>query len=365
MQHKEYLSRALDVAINIGFLIVLIGVCFLIVSPFLPLIIWGIVIAIATEPAYRKLRNLFGGRKGFAAIVCTVVLIALVVVPVVMLAGSVLQGIHTLVGHVKDGLPLIPPPPPRVGNWPIIGAPLSNAWQLASRNVSDALVAFTPEVKVVLSKLLFASAGISLAVLQWVLSILIAGYILMNDTSSAQIAHSFARRVFGEKGAEFAHLASATIRSVTVGIIGVALIQSICAAAGFLVARLPGAGLWAIGFLFAAVLQLGAVVLLPAVIYMFAIASTTKAMIFLAWCLIVAVMDNVLKPLLLGRGVPVPVAVVFVGAIGGFVAMGAIGLFVGSILLSVGYKLLLAWVEGPSQVAFEVSERSSSARTAS
>jgi len=108
-------------------------------------------------------------------------------------------------------------------------------------------------------------------------------------------------------------------------------------------------------FLIAAVLQVGMVVLIPAVIYMFAIASTTKAVIFLIWCIIVALMDNVLKPLLLGRGAAVPMAVVFLGAIGGFVAMGIIGLFVGAIVLSVGYKLFLAWIEPATVVDPEVS----------
>jgi predicted PurR-regulated permease PerM len=105
--------------------------------------------------------------------------------------------------------------------------------------------------------------------------------------------------------------------------------------------------LWTLIFLFAAVLQAGALVLVPAVIYMFAIASTTKAVLFLLWCIVVALIDNVLKPLLLGRGVAVPIAVVFLGAIGGFIALGIIGLFVGAIVLSVGYKLFLAWLEGP------------------
>jgi len=102
--------------------------------------------------------------------------------------------------------------------------------------------------------------------------------------------------------------------------------------------------LWAVIFLFAAVLQVGVLVLIPAVLYVFAVSSVTKAAIFLVWCLIVALIDNVLKPLLLGRGVAVPIAVVFLGAIGGFVAIGIIGLFVGAIVLSVGYKLFLAWL---------------------
>jgi predicted PurR-regulated permease PerM len=111
---------------------------------------------------------------------------------------------------------------------------------------------------------------------------------------------------------------------------------------------MPGAGLWAVVFLIAAVLQVGTLVLVPAAIYVFATASLTKAIIFLIWCLVVALMDNVLKPILLGRGVPVPIVVVFLGAIGGFVALGLIGLFVGATVLSVGYKLFLAWLDKTS-----------------
>jgi predicted PurR-regulated permease PerM len=239
---------------------------------------------------------------------------------------------------------------------------LKDAWELASKNVSVALQTFAPQIRSIIPELLSFSAHIGLAVLQWALSILVAGVVLANSAAGTTIAHSFATRLFGNKGTEFEELAGATIRSVTTGIIGVALIQSLFAALGFLVAGLPGAGAWALIFLFAAVLQVGGLVLVPAVIYMFAIASTTKAMIFLAWCLIVGVMDNVLKPLLLGRGVPVPMAVVFLGAIGGLLTMGTIGLFVGAIILSIGYKLFLAWLEGTSQSSVDVSERTASAR---
>jgi len=182
---------------------------------------------------------------------------------------------------------------------------------------------------------------------QFVLSILVTGILLANASGCAAVSHSLANRLFGDQGPAFEELAGSTVRSVTNGILGVAVIQSIFAGLGFLVAGLPGAGLWTLIFLFCAVLQIGALVLIPAAIYMFAIASTTKAIIFLVWCIVVGLMDNVLKPLLLGRGAAVPAAVVFLGAIGGFLAMGIIGLFVGAIVLSVGYKLFLAWLEGP------------------
>ena len=155
-------------------------------------------------------------------------------------------------------------------------------------------------------------------------------------------------RLFGDQGPEYQELVGATVRSVTFGILGVAVIQTVFAALGFFVVGLPGASVWTIVFLFAAILQIGMVALIPAVVLAFLVASKTAAILFLAWCIFVGLMDNVLKPLLLGRGAPVPIAVVFLGAIGGFLAMGIVGLFVGAAVLSVGYKLFLAWLgRGP------------------
>jgi len=177
------------------------------------------------------------------------------------------------------------------------------------------------------------------------LSILVAGFLLANSDQGARVSRKFAIHLFGSKGAEYETLVGTTVRSVTTGILGVALIQSLFAGLGFLVVQLSGAGLWALLFLIAAVFQIGSLALIPAVIYVFATTGTTKAVAFLIWCIVVALMDNVLKAVLLGRGVPVPIVVVFLGAIGGFLAIGIIGLFVGPIVLSVGYKLFLAWVD--------------------
>jgi predicted PurR-regulated permease PerM len=350
IRDKDYVRRAVDVSINVALLTLLAGTCFLILRPFIPLIAWGVVIAIAVYPGYQRLQNLLGGRSGLAAVVCTLFLFAVLIVPVVLLTGSLVDGIQILAARLKQGTPIMPPPPPRIEAWPIVGVPLKAAWELGSKNTGAALQAFAPQIKAVVPELLMASAGIGLAVLQWVLSILVAGVLLANAAIGAKVAHALANRIFGDGGQEFEELARATIRSVTTGIIGVAFIQSFFAAVGFLVAGLPGAGLWGVIFLFAAVLQLGGLVLIPAVIYMFAIASTTKALVFLVWCLIVGLMDNALKPLLLGRGVAVPIVVVFVGTIGGFMTMGTIGLFVGAIVLSVGYKLFLAWLEGTVEI---------------
>jgi predicted PurR-regulated permease PerM len=216
---------------------------------------------------------------------------------------------------------------------------------MAATNLSSALRSFGPQMKVVVQRLLSGSVGISLTVPQFALSIVIAGFILANGKAAAGAMRSLANRVFGENGPEFERLVESTIRSVTSGIFGVALIQAVLAGLGFLVVGLPGAGLWAVLFLIAAILQVGVLVLVPAVIYAFTVVGTISAVIFLVWCILVALLDNVLKPILLGRGAAVPMAVVFLGAIGGLIGMGMIGLFVGAIVLSVGYKLFLAWLE--------------------
>lgn len=343
--NKEYLSRALEASINIGLAALLAASCLLIVKPFVPLIAWGIIIAVASYPAFLKLQRILGGRGGWAAALYTLILLAILIIPVVLLAQSLVEGVQTLTAHLKAGTLGVPAPPDSVAGWPIIGARLYNLWKAASDNLSDVVLRFAPQIKSALPELLSAAAGLGLTVLEFLLAILVGGALLANAPAATKAARSMFVRIFDEKGPEYHQLVSSTIHSVTNGILGVALIQTVCAGLGFLVAGLPGAGLWAVIFLIAAVLQVGMLVLIPAVIYMFAIASTTKAIIFLVWCIIVGLMDNVLKPLLLGRGVAVPIAVVFLGAIGGFVAMGIIGLFVGAIVLSVGYKLLLAWIE--------------------
>ena len=346
----DYVHRALEVSIHIGLVILLVAACLLILRPFLPLVVWGIIIAISIYPGYGKLRRALGGRGGLAAAVCTVAMLTVLIVPAILLTGTIIEGVQTLATHIKEGTLTIPPPPPKVETWFLIGPPLQTLWSSAATNLKAVLEKLGPQIKAVIPVLLATSAGVGLAVLQFVLSILVTGVLLARAKGGAAAAQSLAKRLFGARGSEFEELAGSTIRSVTTGILGVALIQTLLAAVGFLVVGLPAAGLWAVIFLFAAVLQVGAVVLIPAAIYVLATASTAKAVMFLIWCAFVGLLDNVLKPLLLGRGVDVPIAVIFLGAIGGFLAMGIIGLFVGAIVLSVGYKLFLAWLEDPTAV---------------
>ena len=341
---RDYIVRAREVFIRLS-LIALLGItCFLILRPFLAIIAWGIIIAIAAQPAYRKVCTLLGGRQRLAAVICTIVLLAIIILPAVLMAGTLSEGIQSLNVQLKTGSLKIPPPPSNIENWPIIGGPLTNLWSMASTNVAELLNRVGPQLREKLPSLLSASAGLAMTFLQFILSILLAGFLLANSHGNERFARLVFDRVFGRRGLEFEELTSNTIRSVTNGILGVAIIQSIFAGLGFVVVGLPGAGVWAMIFLVAAVLQIGMVILIPAVIIAFTITSTSHAVIFLIWCVFVGLLDNVLKPLLLGRGSKVPTIVIFLGVLGGFVLMGIVGLFLGAIILSVAHELFLAWL---------------------
>jgi predicted PurR-regulated permease PerM len=352
---KWYLKRALEAFIHVGLFALLATACFLVLRPFIAVLAWGLTIAVAGYPAYRRLKKLVGQRSGFAAVLFTVLLLGALIVPIVMLSRTLIDGFQAVAAHLQNGTATVPPPPPNIERWPVVGKPLSDLWRLASTDLSAALARFAPQLKGATSSLLSAVAAVGLLVLQFLIAIVVAGLLLANASQGARVSRKLAIHLFGSRAEEFEKLAEATIRSVTTGILGVALIQSLLASIGFLMVRLPGAGLWAFLFLIAAILQVGGPALIPFVIYVFATATTGKAVAFLVWCVVVGLMDNVLKPLLLGRGLPAPIVVVFLGAMGGFISMGIIGLFVGPILLSVGYKLLLAWLDegmesGPSSV---------------
>jgi predicted PurR-regulated permease PerM len=186
--------------------------------------------------------------------------------------------------------------------------------------------------------------------LHFVVAIIIAGILLANSSGGNRTAHAITQRLADEKGADFADLAEATVRSVANGILGVAaLIQSLLAGLGFMVAGVPAAGLWALLCLILSLAQIGiAPVLIPIIIYLFYTADTFTAVAFLIWIIPLTLIDNILKPILLGRGVKTPMVVIFIGAIGGLLSSGVIGLFIGAVILSLGYDLFLFWLEDSS-----------------
>jgi predicted PurR-regulated permease PerM len=344
-EDNEDIGRAREVFIRLSLLAIMGVSCFLLLRPFLNLLISGIIIAVAIYPGYRALTTVLRGRGRLGAVLCTALLLLAVIVPSVLLAGTLADGVSALAHQLEAGRINIPPPPLSLSKLPVIGSGLNEFWSLCSTNLSEVASQFGPEIRERIPALLSATARIGGAIIQFLVSIVLAGLLLATSEGNARFASRVFDRVFGEQGPEFEQLVAATIRSVTNGILGVALIQSVFASIGFWYMGLPGAGLWAVTFLIASVLQVGPLVLVPAVLYVFAAYPTSPAIIFLVWCLIVGLIDNVLKPILLGRGSKVPMPVIFLGALGGFVALRIIGLFVGAIILSVGYKLFIAWLD--------------------
>ena len=344
-RREAFVGTAVEATIRIGFVVLLAAWCFQIVRPFVGIVAWGAILALAGRQGYERIAAAVGGRRGLAAVLFTVLALVLLAVPTALLSGTFVEGARKLAGQLSGGTLHIPPPPESVAGWPLIGEPLARFWTMASENLKDALAQVQPQLKALAAWLLAAAASLGLQVLQFVLAIVIAGVLLAHSEGAADAAEAVATRIVGRRGPELTQLADATVRSVARGIIGVALIQSALAGIGFLVAGVPGAGLWALICLVLAIVQIGpAIILLGAIVYVFSKASTLTAVLFLVWCVFVGLLDNVLKPILLGRGVNVPMVVIFLGAIGGFLAMGLIGLFVGSIVLVLGYTLFLAWL---------------------
>ena len=352
---KTHFIRAREVFIRMSLIALMAITCYFILKPFLMLIVWGIILAISAYPAHRRLTRALAGRERLSALLCTAILLMLVIIPAVLLAGTLANNVYSLAIRLKEGTVSIPAPPPRIEKWPVVGLPLKSVWTLASTNLSAVIRPLAPHLREQTQNLLSASAAIGASLLQFILSILLAGFLLANYKSNAMLTHSIFNRVFGDQGREYEEVTESTIRNVTNGILGVAVIQSVCAGIGFVAVGLPGAGLWAAMFLVASVLQVGPLILIPAAIYAFLITDTTHAAIFLVWCILVGLMDNVLKPLLLGRGSRVPTAVIFIGVVGGFIAIGIVGLFVGAIILAVGYKLFQAWLNNEESKPMETA----------
>ena len=345
-QDRAFVRRAVEAAIRIGLVLLLVGWCFDIVRPFAVPVAWGIIIAVAVYPGYRRLESALGGRHVLAAALCTMAMFVLLMVPTVMLAGTLVDGARKLAAEIGDGTLAIPPPIEGVAQWPIIGEPLEKFWRLASNDIGRALDQIRPQIAAGGRLLLNGAADAGLGILQFMLAIVIAGVLLAHAHAGDLAANTIATRLAGDRGAEYADLGQATVRSVARGILGVALIQSLLAGLGFLAVGLPAAGLLALLCLLLAVVQIGpGLVVIPTVIYIFTTADTLTAVVFLVWSVFVLLIDNVLKPILLGRGVKVPMVVIFAGAIGGFLASGIIGLFVGSVVLALGYTLFTAWLK--------------------
>lgn len=346
-QMSDDFPRVVDLLVRLAIVVGLLIWSFEILKPFLMMVIWGTILAIASTPLCGKLTVWLGGRRNLAAVFTCLALSMLVLVPSYFLTESLLGGITLVRENWEEGMFKVPPPTEQVKELPLIGGVVFQYWLLASTHLEELLVPLAPYLKPVGRWVLETSKGVGLAVLQFVFSVIICGVMLANLDRYKSAMASVARRLHASRGDDLLQEAIVTVRSVTRGILGVAFIQAVLVGIGLGVAGIPGAGLWTLLALILGIIQIGvSPILLLAVFYLFSTATTTKAVLFLLWALIVGPLDNILKPILLGQGSSVPMLVIFLGSLGGFIKSGLIGLFVGAVVLSLAYKLFVAWVSG-------------------
>jgi predicted PurR-regulated permease PerM len=354
VQERAFLNRATEATIRIALVALLATWCFQIVKPFILPVVWAIIIATALFPAYRYLARMLGGRERLTAVLLVVIGLALLIAPSVLSAGSLVDNVRWLSDGLSGGELEVPPPPENIASWPLIGEKLSAFWMLAHVNLMGALQQLGPHLKPLAGGFLSGIAGVGLGIVQFVVSIVLAGVLLASSRRGAEVAAAVATRIAGERGPEFVALSGATVRGVSQGILGVAVIQSLLVGVGLFAASVPHASLWTVLCLVMAVIQLTPLLLLlPIIVYVFATSGTTTAVLFTIWSILAALSDNFLKPLLLARGLDLPMVVIFMGAIGGFLMSGFIGLFVGAVVLALGYKLFMAWLGEREAIAVD------------
>jgi predicted PurR-regulated permease PerM len=328
-----------------------------IIRPFLSPVLWGIIIAVAGYPAYRRLVKLCGGREKLAAGVFSLLGLVLLITPTVMLTGALVDAVQALASDIQDGRLDIPPPRSEVQDWPIVGERVYAAWSRAAVDLQGALERLSPQIETLSGWLLKSATSAGAGVLQFVLSILISGGVLANSEGGSRVVNRLFVRLAPGSGAGFAKLAEQTVRSVAAGVIGVAVIQALLAGIGFFAAGVPGAAFLVLVCLLLGVVQLPLLlVMVPVLAWVWTSTPTLTAVLFTIWSVPASLSDNVLKPILLGRGVQAPMLVIFLGAIGGFVASGIIGLFIGAVILVLAYELLSVWLgetddEAPAESA--------------
>lgn len=324
----------------------IIYACFLIFKPFMLPVIWGVILAVALYPVHLYLSKKFNSNTGLSATVITIFVIAIIIVPVVIFTGSLVDSIKELADQFREGTITVKPPPEKVEGWPVVGKPVYDIWLLFSENVSEGISEYKPQIQKAGEWLLLSIKDIIGSLFMFIFAIIVAGVFLSRSKNGYPIVYKTFNLLIGEKGKEFANSSKATISSVVNGILGTAIIQTTIIALALFIFKVPFAAVLTLIILFFAIAQLPTIlVLLPVIIYMFSELSGAGAVIFAIWGVLGSLSDNVLKPMLLGRGIKIPMLVILIGSIGGMLLLGIIGLFIGAVILALGYQLLQLWID--------------------
>ena len=337
-------SNFMELSLRIAALALLIYVSYILVRPFVTVIVWSTVLAVALYPFFERVSRWLGGRRRLAAVVVTLLSLVMVLGPATWLVLDLISSIREISQQLDLATLSIPAPPISIKTWPILGPRLYEFLNRASGNVEAAIAEFLPLLRPLVGQFVSvaASAGVSTAL--FFTSIIVAGFLLVSGPALVLGVRRVALRLVPRRGNEFVDLAGGTIRTISRGVVGIAALQALLAGIGLAVAGIPGVSLATSAVLILGIVQIGAgVILIPIIVWSWFTLELTTAALFTAYTIPVGLLDNVLRPMVMGRGLKTPVLVVLVGIIGGTLAYGITGVFLGPIILAVIWDLVAAW----------------------
>jgi len=345
-----------ETILQLFFIFLIVGFCLKLLLPFFMPILWAVILSVVFFPLFNSLQKILKGRKGLASIIITILIIAVMVVPLIYFLKAATGNFLELKDSFEAGTLKVSPPGPSIKEWPVIGKPLYEFLLAMSTDLEQGVVKYQDQIKELTTKIMGSILSSGAAFLQFILSIIIAGILLVSPSSKALFV-KFLKKIAGNDAEEIMTISVSTIYQVVKGILGVAVIQTIIQAIGLFWADIPYAGILTLICLIFSILQIGPIIInIGVIIYLFSTGDSGYAIFWTIFFIISGLSDNVLKPLLLGKGALVPMLVIFLGVIGGFIMSGFIGLFVGPIVFSIGYKLFIAWLDDSTEPIQEPAE---------
>jgi predicted PurR-regulated permease PerM len=338
------LSKVLtEFAIQLTAVAILLYWALAFIAPFITVVIWSAVIAVALYPPFDWLATRLGNRRRLAAALITILSLLLVIGPATWLALALAQSLGSLYGFDASVLHL-PTPPDSLRSLPLIGDKIFQLWTVASTDLQLALAQIAPQLKQFGGGLLRVAGSAGTGVVQFLVSIVVAGFLLCPGPSIVNSIKMLSRRLVSSRSEHFVDLAGATIRAISRGVIGISVLQTLLAGLGFMLVGIPGAPLVTSAVLILGIVQIGpSIVVIPVIIWAWVYLETTTALAFTIYMVPVNLLDNILKPLVMARGLTTPMLVILIGVIGGTLTYGILGLFLGPIVLAVIWELFSAW----------------------
>ena len=341
-------SNLLDVTFRGALLLALAVLCYQVFSPFLSLMTWSIILAVTMYPMHQWLAGAVGRKQWLASTILVVIALLLIIIPTGLLLNSFADSVRNFIGAVQNHTLEIPAPPERVAGWPIVGKGVYDTWSKAHSDLPGLVQSMQPKIGQLAQKGLAMVASIGGGLLVFLGSFIIAGIIMAHGESGSRSSKAIFQRILGlGRGEALAKLSTATIRAVALGVIGVAFIQAILIGLALLLGGVPYAGLLSIIALLLGIAQVPALLItVPVIVYIWSSGhySNSVAITYTVILLLTGMADNALKPLMLARGVEVPMPVILLGALGGIASGGILGMFVGATVLALGYEIFKGWV---------------------